>query len=297
MGFWFLLLWVFTLGTIVGSFLNCLVYRLKENKSFARGRSFCPKCKHILSWPDLIPILSFVWLGGRCRYCGQKISFQYPIVEIITGLLFVVAANYELRLPAITLAQAGITNYEFSALNWPVTIKLFSLWFISSCLIAIFIYDLKHYLIPDQVLYPAIAATFLYKTLAVLDCGNLNFGCVSDFGFRISDFHPLQQALLAGVGASLFFLLIWFVSRGQWMGFGDVKLALLMGLFLGWPSIVVALFSAFLIGAVAGIILLILGLKKMKSEVHFGPFLITGTFIGLFWGQQIVSWYLSMFIY
>lgn len=196
-------------------------------------------------------------LQGKCRYCKKPISWQYPLIEISTALIFLQISN------------------QFS--NLPITQVIFLLA-ISSFLIVLFVYDLKHYILPDKILLPAIGIVALYN-----------------FGFWISDSFgiptPPTSALLSALGAAGFFLFIFLVSRGSAMGFGDVKLAFLMGLFLGWPNILVALFTAFLSGAIVGIILILLKKKGMKSEVPFGPFLISGTFFALFWGADMVQWY------
>jgi prepilin signal peptidase PulO-like enzyme (type II secretory pathway) len=142
-------------------------------------------------------------------------------------------------------------------------------------LIVIFVYDLKLYLIPDKALFPAIAIAVIY-----------NF--VPPFNFS----HILNN-FIAAVLACGFFLIIFLVSRGKWMGFGDVKLAILMGLLLGLPNVLVALFLAFFLGAIIGVILMVFKKKSLKSEIPFGPFLIAGTFAAIFWGQQIVNWYLN----
>jgi len=149
------------------------------------------------------------------------------------------------------------------------------LFYIASALIIIFIYDLKHYLIPDKVLFPAIAVALLFRLLENL--------------------YLMPNYLLAVLIGSGFFLAIFLISKGRAMGFGDVKLAILMGILLGWPNILVALFLAFFLGAIIGLILMIFKGKGLKSEIPFGPFLITGTFIALFWGQQLVNWYLTVF--
>jgi prepilin signal peptidase PulO-like enzyme (type II secretory pathway) len=260
-------IFIFLFGLAVGSFLNCLIYRLEKNESFLGGRSFCPNCKHILSFSDLIPLFSFFVLRGKCRYCQEKISWQYPLVEIATGSLFWSISNF----------QFPISNFQ----NF-----LFSLFYflIFSFLIIIFVYDLKHYIIPDRVIYPAIGITFIYQLFR-----NWKLG-IRNLQFLLN---PLISSLFAG----LFFLAIVLVSRGRWMGVGDIKLAILMGLFLGWPNILVALFFSFLIGAIIGTGLIILGKKTLKSEVPFGPFLVTGTFISLFWGEMIIEWYLHLFIF
>jgi prepilin signal peptidase PulO-like enzyme (type II secretory pathway) len=129
----------FVFGLCIGSFLNCLIYRLETEKTL-KGRSFCPHCKHTLSWKDLIPVFSFAILGGKCRYCKNKISWQYPAVELATALVFL----------AIFAHTASPTNLLF-------------LFYIAASLVAIFVYDLKHYLIPDKILIPAAIIALAYR--------------------------------------------------------------------------------------------------------------------------------------
>ena len=236
---------LFLFGLVTGSFLNCVIYRLETGSSFLKGRSFCPHCKHKLSWLDLIPVLGFVFLQGKCRYCKKKISLQYPLVELATGFLFILAFWY--------------FGFGISLIPW---------LFILSSLLAIFVYDLKHYIIPDSLVFAAIvvAAVFNFNLLA----------------------------FLSAFGAAGFFLAIVLISRGKWMGVGDIKLAFLMGLMLGWPAILLALFLAFSIGAIIGLGLMAVGRKTLRSEVPFGPFLVTGTLIALFWGEIIIEWYLQL---
>jgi len=253
---------IFLFGLIVGSFLNCVIYRLETGGSFLKGRSFCPHCKHKLALQDLIPVFSFLFLRGKCRYCGQKISPQYPLVEIATATLFLLMAEAK-----------------------PLSIETGFLMVISCFLIVIFVYDLKHYIIPDKVIYPAIAIALIFNYLSEAKVG--------DEGFAFVD---LQFSILSAIGAAAFFAAIVLVSRGKWMGIGDIKLAFLMGLILGWPNIFVALSLAFFIGAIMGIGLIIFGRKKMKSEIPLGPFLITGTFLIMFFGNKIMSWYLNLFL-
>lgn len=249
-------IFVVILGLCIGSFLNCVVYRLEQNKSFLKGRSFCPACKHELCWKDLFPVASWIFLGGKCRYCKEKISVQYPVVEIITGVIFL-------------LISLQTTNYSLQ------TIINLAFWFyLASSLIIIFIYDLKHYLIPDKVLLPAIIIAFLFQVL--------------NYKLQTTNY------ILAVAIAFGFFFALWAISRGQWMGFGDVKLAILLGLILGFPNIIVGLFLAFFIGSIIGIILMAAKKKQMKNQLPFGPFLIIGTFIAFFWGQNIINWYLNI---
>ena len=273
-------LFVFIFGACWGSFLNCLIYRISQGNKLNRGRSFCPKCHRRLGPRDLIPIFSFIFLKRRCRYCHQKISWQYLLVEIAAGLLFV-----------LIFWHLGF-GFDLAFGIWALDLIYF--WFIVSCLIVIFIYDLRHYIIPDWAIYPAIGAVIIYKLFSALDFGHWDLFRISDLGFRILE--TLKMPIVAAISAGAFFFLIWLVSRGRWLGFGDVKLAFFMGIFLGFPNILVALFSAFLIGSATGLTLIALKKKKMKSEVPFGPFLVIGTFIGLFWGQNIINWYLNFLL-
>ncbi len=261
---------IFVFGLIVGSFLNVVIFRLENGGKIVDDRSKCLHCKHILEWYDLIPILSFIFLKGKCRYCKRSISIQYPLIELLTGVLFVL-----------------IFNFQFISL-------LFWLY-ITAIFIVIFAYDLKHYIIPDKIIYPAIAITSVYKLFEILRFGHWDLigNRKLEIGNLITAFNPFIAAILA----STFFLSIVLFTRGKGMGGGDVKLAFLMGLLLGWPIILLSLFSSFILGSFVGICLILIGKKKMGSMIPFGPFLIIGTFVGLFWGERIVKWYLDIIIY
>ena len=270
-------IFIFMIGICVGSFLNVVVLRLEKSENLG-GRSYCPKCKHSLAWFDLIPVLSFLFLWGKCRYCGAKISIQYPIIEMSTALIFLLIFNFQF----LILNQFEI--FEF--------LNLIFLLYVASSLIVIFAYDLRHYLIPDKVLFPAIVISIMYRIFEILNFSHWNLFGIWDLGFGISG--PLLSYPFAAVLASGFFLTIYLVSRGRWMGFGDVKLAVLLGLILGFPNILVGLFLAFFIGAILGIALMILQKRNLKSQLPFAPFLIFGTFLAMFWGQGLLDWYISL---
>jgi len=239
---WFFL---FSLSVGIGSFINCVVYRVNKGLSPLRGRSFCPKCKHQLAWFDNIPLLSFILLHGKCRYCGKPISWQYPLVELAAGIL------------AVLVAQ--LSNYEFRVTSYNLLIS----W----ALLAIFVSDLLYTTILDEILYPTLLIVFIYLIFHSLN-------------FLISNF--LISLLVAG-----FFYFLVLVTHGKGMGLGDIKLAGLMGLILGWPKIIVALYLAFLTGALVGIILILLGKKKFGQYIPFGPFLAGATILSLFYGELI----------
>ena len=258
-------IFIFTFGLCIGSFLNVVICRIEKEEGFVKGRSYCPHCKHTLSWADLVPVFSFIFLGGKCRYCHKKISVQYPLVEMLTGLVFLLIFN--LSYPGVLFTDA------FSILSG---LNLLFLLYVFSSLIIIFIYDLKYFLIPDQVLFPAIIVAFLYRLLQT--------GTIWNFVFAV---------LLA----SGFFLSIFLISKGKWMGFGDVKLAILLGLLLGFPNILTGLFLSFAFGAIIGIILILLSKNGLKSEVPFAPFLIAGTFAAMFFGDIIIQWYAHILLF
>ena len=277
-------LFIFVLGLIIGSFLNVVIYRLEGEEKIINDRSRCPRCKHILAWYDLIPVLSFVFLKGKCRYCGRKISWQYPTVEIATAIMFILIFNFIFKTSLYPiLVKEGV--YPISNIQYPILYLLF--WFyISSTFIIIFAYDLKHYIIPDKIIYPAIIAT-------------MGFNLFSNFQFPISNFQSIFNSqfsnfLFAAIIAGLFFLSIVIITKGKGMGCGDIKLAFLMGLLLGWPLVIIAVFSSFILGSIVGIFLILAGKKKMKIMIPFGPFLVIGTFLALFWGEKIIKWYLNI---
>lgn len=259
----------FILGAVVGSFLNVVINRLKTKESILTKRSHCPFCKKELEWYELVPLISFIIQRGKCKKCNKKISWQYPLIELATGLIFVL-----------------ILNFQFSIFNEFFNFQFFIsavFWLVISCfLIILFVYDLKHYLIPDVIIYPAIVLTFGFRILDLFRA--------SDFEFRIW----LNYVLAAVIGGA-FFLVIVLISRGKWMGMGDVKIGFLMGLILGTSNLLAALFLAFLSGAVISIILLIIKKKTLKSEIPFGPFLVGATFIAIFWGDVLINWYFNLF--
>jgi len=260
---------IFIIGLFIGSFLNCIVYRVYNEKSFVKGHSFCPKCNHNLGVLDLIPLFSYLSLKGRCRYCKEKISFQYPFVEIATGVIFLIVAIL-LNTSFLTL---GVFNLEF--------LNLLFYLFIASYFVMIFIFDLKWYIIPDGLTFSAIIITLIYLFSQT---------------FILNTITP-EQLLITVISTFvlfLFFFALYFFSGGKAMGFGDVKLVIFLGLILGFPNVLPALFIAFGVGAVIGIIMMALKKKGMKSEIPFGPFLVLGTFIALFYGDVLVNWYLGL---
>jgi len=245
----FLLIVSGVFGLIIGSFLNCLAWRLYKKESMI-GRSYCDSCNKQIAWYENIPVLSFLFLGGRCRHCKKAIAWHYPLVEAITGLLFIlgaIQANFE---PLVVVRN----------------------WFVLAILVLVFIMDARWYIILDKVSLPSI--------LIILGL-NLWLG-FSFSGLLIS----------ATIGAG-FFLIQFLVSRGHWIGGGDIRLGLLLGVALSWTNVLVAILIAYAVGALVGVILIASGKKKWGSMVPLGTFLSLGGAIALLYGEKIIHWYLS----
>ena len=247
---------VFLFGVSIGSFLNVCIWRTWENINIVKGRSMCPNCHVPVAWYDNVPLLSFIFLRGKCRYCQKQISWQYPIIELMTGLLFLFVTFWH--------------NTQIPFLN----LEMVRDWLIISFLIFIFVYDLKH----QEIL--SIPTLMLSVILFVISI---------PVGWN-SWYNMLLGALVGGG----FFLAQYIVSRGKWIGGGDVRLGLLMGIILGWPNVLFGLFFSYILGAVCGLCLVVKNKKNMQSEVPFGTYLTVGIFITMFWGEKIVNWYLGL---
>ena len=253
------ILWfpVALLGLVVGSFINVVAYRVPLKRSVVYPGSACPHCDHPLGWKDNIPILSWVMLRGRCRYCAKRFSIRYLIVEAATAVLF-----------ALAVVVIG-----------PVWVLPAYLWFIGVA-VALTLTDLDHKLIPNRILFPSTAAAGVLLGLgAVLD------GELGAYG----------RAILGGAAYFTVLLLIALVARGGF-GFGDVKLAALLGMFagyLGWGPLLVAMFMPFAVGGVVSILLLITRIKGRKDAIPFGPYMVLGAYLAILLGDQIIDWYLN----
>ncbi len=238
---------IFVFGLIIGSFLNVVIFRQGTGMGLG-GRSRCAVTGRVLAWYELVPVLSYILQKGRARGTSCRLSIQYPLVEITTGLLFVFAGSY-----AVPLALSG------ALLGAVVTFVFFAL--VVSFGILVFTYDLRHMIIPNSFSYPFI----------VLSVVSLFFTT-----------HPLTLEIaslghfLAGPIFFAFFALIWKFSQGRAMGFADAKLALAIGWLAGLDQGIVAILLAFFIGALVGVVLLSLGRAGRKTMIPFGPFLLTG---------------------
>ena len=252
----------FVLGAVFGSFGNVLIYRLPEGKSIG-GRSRCPHCKRALGIIDLVPVLSFVVLGARCRTCRKNISWQYPLVEFVSGLLFLWTLHRE------------FTSMEAFSGYWFLQAALLALCLWLLLLIAIV--DCRTGMIPDALNIPFVLLAFLYSVL---------WWHVGIWFFPVFVTLVFQGALIGGG----FFAVQWLVSRGRWVGSGDVILGTGIGFLLTDPLLVIlALGVSYILGAVVASVLLLMGKVTRKSHLPFGPYLVAGTFVTLFWGEQILE--------
>ncbi len=256
--------------------MNALVWRLHEQSlsgkkkndpklSISKGRSMCVDCRHELAWYDLVPLASWLSLGGRCRYCRKPISRQYPAIEALTAMSFV-------------------TSYIYWPLQWGSTgWAEFGLWLASVViLIALLIYDAKWMLLPNRLVFPGIAIAVAFVALSILDSVGI-------------------ARTLAGAGGSIviasgLFYWLFIISKGKWIGGGDVKLGIMTGLLLGTPAMsMLMLFVASVLGTLWALPGIIKG-SGLKLKIPFGPFLITATFIVFLFGQQVIDWYVLNFL-
>jgi prepilin signal peptidase PulO-like enzyme (type II secretory pathway) len=255
------MIFVVAIGLVVGSFLNVVILRLHAGRDFVKGRSACPGCGHELGTLELIPVVSWVGLRGRCKHCRKPISIQYPLVELLTAIVF-----------ALAYLHTSITSYG--------DLAVFVLWlYILGSLIVLAVYDLKWYLLPDKVLLPLIVPATAIIIASSLQSRSLHVL-----------WGPLAAALLFG-GA---FYAVAALSRGKWMGGGDIKLAFVMGLLLGLQKTALAMMIAFDTAAVVGLVLIALRRKKRSDMIPFGPFLILGTVVSHLYGATIITWYLRV---
>lgn len=259
-----LIVFAILLGAIIGSFLNVVILRYGTGRTVG-GRSGCMSCGYTLHWFDLVPVLSWVMLGGKCRKCRSKISKQYPLVELATAALFGLIAHY------------------VSALALDVSSTVFAFaWYaiVASLLVVIFVYDIRHKIIPDGLSFTFMGMAFA-QTIYLLP---------THFWTQMVGWLDL----LAGPIIAAPFYLIWYVSRGRLMGFGDIKFMLGIGWFLGLTNGFFAVMFAFWVGAIFGLLLILVNrLKKdysritIKQEIPFAPFLILGILFQFFWPMNL----------
>jgi len=245
---------VFIVGLLIGSFLNVCIYRLPREESIVFPASHCPACNKPVKPYDNIPVLSFIFLRGKCRSCGLPISWQYPLVELLHGLGYV-----------FILYQFGF--------SWPTLVYCL---FFSSLVVVTFI-DLSHQIIPDVITLPGMV-----------------LGLIT--GSTILPLGPFRSFVGLIVGGGIFYLIAVLsvvILKKEGMGGGDIKLIAMMGAFIGWKGVLLTIFLAALSGSVSGILLISLKGRNRSEPIPFGPFLVLGALVSLFWGSGILGWYLQ----
>lgn len=253
------------LGLSLGSFANCLIWRLYRQEKVS-GRSYCPRCRHQLFWYDNIPLLSYLCLRGHCRFCKKSIFWQYPAVELAVAVLFVF-----FWLQAFDFAWLDFEALAVAIQPVSFWLALIRNWLAAWALVVIFVFDLRFYLIPNTVVVP-MAVAFLVINL-----------------FLGTPWFFLAATIAAG-GA--FFGLQFLLTRGRGLGEGDIWLGLLLGaLFPDWGLLIVAVLSAYLSGTVVGLSLIAAGRKSWGSKLPLGVFLACGAIIALAWGQALIDSY------
>jgi leader peptidase (prepilin peptidase)/N-methyltransferase len=252
---WYFSIYAFVFGAIIGSFLNVLIWRLPRHENFITKRSHCPHCDAMIRWYDNIPMISYLILGGRCRHCKAPISAQYPLVEIATGLLFLVS----FRLYGLSYHMALVDV-------------------IIAMLLVVTIVDFRHYIIPDMVTIPGIVIGLAFSLVNPL-------------------ITPLESVIgLVAGGASLYLLAVLgdFLFKKESLGGGDIKLAAMLGAWLGWQNIIIVFFGGALLGLMFAIIQIARS-KEMRAKrlIPFGPFLSLAAVIALFWGEKLITFYIQ----
>ncbi len=252
-------LYAFLLGLCVGSFLNVCIYRIPLGKSVVTPRSHCPQCDRFLKWYENIPLVSYVIQGGKCRHCHKSVSLRYPLVELLTGLL--------------SLA----TVFKF---GWGASYFLYFILFVTP-MIAITFIDLDHQIIPDVF---SITGIFSGILVVFFTTGGVWWEKLLFSG----------KGILLGGGALLAVSMIYEKLRKQeGIGGGDIKLAAMFGAFFGWKGVLMILFLSSFLGSLVGVVLMLVYRQGLKLAIPFGPFLATAALIHLFFGNQILQWYLN----
>lgn len=257
---------VFIFGTIIGSFLNVCIYRIPLKNSVVIGRSHCMNCNNKLKWYELVPIISFILLRGKCKSCKSKISFQYPIVEAMNGL-FYLAIFY-------IFGWSGSYVLIFNIIYCMATSTLFVLSII----------DLRTHTIPDSLSYILLLLGIIFTIIK----------SISSYDETGRVIEPLLKHGIGFFAVSALLLFIFYVTQGRGIGGGDVKLMAGAGLLLGWDVVIVA----FLVGCIMASVIhpIMMLFKKSDRVLAFGPYLSVGIFVGMLFGKNIISWYLYICI-
>jgi leader peptidase (prepilin peptidase)/N-methyltransferase len=259
------------LGALVGSFLNVVIWRVPRRESVVRPASHCPNCDSPIRRRDNVPVVSWLMLRGRCRDCGAPISARYPAVELGTGVFFAIVAWWSV---------AGLAAYPAATQAAAFGLVLAAFLYLAAVSVALALIDLDTHTLPNRIVYPSLII------------GAVLLGASSMIS---GDYFAIARAAIGG--AALFTAyLVMALSYPGGMGFGDVKLAAVLGLFLGylgWPQLAVGAFAPFLVGGVFSIALVLAKRAGRKSRIPFGPWMLVGAWIGIFFGATIAVWYLN----
>ena len=255
---------IFILGLVVGSFVNVLIYRVPLHKSIVAPPSSCTSCGERLTVPDLIPVFSYIFLKGRCRHCGERISPRYPLVELLTAAMFVIL----------------FTRFGF-------TVPFIAYAYLMTILAAVFFIDIDHRIIPNGLVLAALAGGFAFFAWNCIFPDPLVFGDDKWWTPLAGLFPGSGFLLLVAILGSLIY------RTEDAMGMGDVKLMAPVGLFLGWRLCITALAVSVLLGGLVSMALILLGIKKRKDTVAFGPFIVAGTFVTMIWGWELTEWFFN----
>ena len=284
---------LFCLGLAFGSFLNVITLRYSPERGFfnrahVSGRSHCPHCHKTLSWYELIPLASYMIQLGRCRVCQKRLTVQYPIIEFTCGLLFLYAPSV-LRGLFLFAGQNYIWYWALASFIW-IAALLF--------LLAAFIIDVRHYIIPNSVNLSIFIIAIIWIFVGIYS-GSLGSVYGGSFLKQFSAIFPTFSSILinhifGGIIAALFFFSMVIFSRGRAMGMGDVKLIGALGFLFGWPDIIPIMLLSFIIGAIVSAVLIISGKKKITDKVPFGPFIVISTAIVFFFGAGLFGAYFGI---
>ncbi len=269
---WFDMVLLTAIGLVVGSFLNVCISRIPEEESVVKPRSRCPRCRKLIAWYDNIPVISYIILRAKCRSCGEKISFQYPLVEILYALMLI-------------HLYFGFAHMDLSRNFLLLAVGYYGVF--CACLLVATVIDLFHYIIPDEVniagIIVAVAGAVAFPVLvggeSMLD-GLIHSVLGISAGFII-------LRLVVWLGAIIF--------RKEAMGLGDPKFLAMIGAFLGWKQVLLVIFlSSFLGALIGGLFVLIVRKNKSDTVIPYGPFLALGAYISMLYGDRLINWYFAL---
>jgi leader peptidase (prepilin peptidase)/N-methyltransferase len=248
----------FVIGLLLGSFFNVCIYRIPREESIVFPASHCTNCSTKLKWKDLIPVFSFLVLGGRCRYCGEKISLKYPLVELATSLIYLILA-----------VMFGMSS------------TFFIYAFLCSLLIIATVIDLEFQIIPNGLVIIGIVAGFIFSLL----------------GLSVPLVDALIGMLVGGGIFLLVALLAQLILKREGIGGGDIKFMAMIGLFIGWRLTILSILLSIYSGGLIGGLLLLFGIKKRSDAIPYGPFIALGTFLSILYGNDLINWYVQTFFW